>query len=76
MLSFELREKQGGFELTGGDLEEPLFYDDQEPVASLVGFLSQKDGSELTIIAKDGTVIATKCWEPTIAKESNVLGLL
>ena len=58
MRRFELRERQDGFLLSGGQLEKPLLYRDKDPEAAirLVGFLSQQCGSTLEIHGKGGVV--------------------
>jgi hypothetical protein len=76
MLSFELREVEEGFALNGGQLEEPLLYREKEPDAAsrLVGFLSQQQGSELQIYARDGALGSKQRREPVMPLGKSSLG--
>jgi hypothetical protein len=75
MLTFELRETENGFALSGGQLESPLLYREQDPDAAirLVGFLSQREGSDLRIHASNGR-ITTQRREPAMPFDKNSLG--
>jgi hypothetical protein len=74
MLSFELRQTIDGFALSGGQLEAPLSYSEEEAATRLVGFLSQQQGSELRIYSESGELKATQCREPAIPLDSNSMG--
>ncbi len=77
MDTYELRTIDGGFELVGGKLETPLLYLEAEPAPAihLVGFLSQRDGSELRVFDRDGGLIQTRCFQSTIIMPGAVGGL-
>ncbi len=74
VLDFELRQTQDGFTLTGGQLPAPLPYPDKEHAIRLVGFLSQKQGSELRIYGLDGELIDTQARRPAMPLTDNSLG--
>ena len=77
MNTFELRPVNNGFELRGGQLPEPLVFHDIEPrpAVHLVGFLSQKPGSELRIFNAAGDVIEARRYEPVAPLRNAVGGL-
>jgi hypothetical protein len=77
MHTFELRPFENGFELRGGHLPEPMIFRDVEPrpAVHLVGFLSQKFGSELLIFNAAGEVIQTRRFEPVLPIPGAVGGL-
>ena len=77
MDAYELRSIESGFELSGGKLEEPLIYRENEPAPAihLVGFLSQRDGSELRIFDRVGQLIRTRSFPATIIMPGAVGGL-
>ena len=66
--AYELRSIEGGFELSGGKLSEPLIYRETEPAPAihLVGFLSQRDGSELRVLDRAGHLIQTRRFRSTV----------
>lgn len=74
---FELREIGGGFELRGGLLEGPLIYKEErpDPAVHLVGFLSQRWGSELRVFDRAGELIQTRRFEATVFMPGAVGGL-
>jgi hypothetical protein len=72
---FELRPVADGLELSGGELKEPLKYPDRESAIRLVGFLSQRRGSELRIFDATGALLETQRREPTTIMEGAVGGL-
>ncbi len=74
MLDFELRETKDGFILTGGQLPAPLPYPDKEHAIRLVGFLSQKEGSEMRIYGSDGKLIDTQVRKAAPSLSDNSLG--
>jgi hypothetical protein len=63
--------------LCGGQLPEPMIFRDVEPrpAIHLVGFLSQKLGSELRIFNAVGEVIQTRHYEPAVPLPGAVGGL-
>jgi len=77
MHTFELRPVENGFELRGGQLPEPMIFRDLEPrpAVHLVGFLSQKIGSELRIFNAAGEVIETRRYEAVVPIPGAVSGL-
>jgi hypothetical protein len=77
MHTFELRPVNNGFELRGGLLPEPMIFRDVEPCPAvhLVGYLSQKLGSELRIFNAAGEVIQTRRFEPVLPIPGAVGGL-
>jgi hypothetical protein len=77
MHTFELRPVENGFELRGGPLSEPMIFRDVEPrpAVHLVGYLSQKLGSELRIFNAAGEVIQTRRFEPVLPIQGAVGGL-
>jgi hypothetical protein len=77
MHTFDLRPVANGFELCGGPLPEPMVFRDAEPrpAVHLVGFLSQKIGSELRIFDADGDVIEARRFEPILPMPGAVGGL-
>ena len=77
MHTFDLRPVENGFELRGGQLPEPMVFRDAEPrpAVHLVGFLSQKLGSELRIFDVAGQVIETRRYEPVVPLHGAVGGL-
>jgi hypothetical protein len=77
MHSFELRPVSLGFELRGGQLTEPMVFREEEPRPGihLVGFLSQKEGSELRVFDAAGEVVCTRRHEPVMPREGAVGGL-
>ncbi len=74
MLDFELRETKDGFILTGGQLPAPLSYPEKEHAIRLVGFLSQKEGSELRIYGPDHKLVDTQTRKPAMPLPDNSLG--
>ncbi len=76
MLKFELRQIEGGFVLTGGQLEKPLLYREKDPDEAfrMVGFLSQQHGSELHIYGSDGALKSTQRREPATPLEKGSMG--
>ena len=74
MLDFELRQTEDGFVLTGGQLPVPLPYPDMEHAVRLVGFLSQKEGSELRIYGNDGKLIETQIRKAAMPLTKDSLG--
>ena len=66
MDTFELREKEGGFELSGNRLEQPMLYPDKEGAILLVGFLSRRMGCELSIYGRDGECKSKHVREPAM----------
>ena len=74
MLDFELRETKDGFILTGGQLPAPLPYPDKEHAVRLVGFLSQKEGSEMRIYGLEGKLIDTQTRKAAMPLTDNSLG--
>jgi len=77
MHTFELRPVDNGFELRGGQLLEPMIFHDLEPrpAVHLVGFLSQKLGSELRIFNAAGNVIEKRRFEAVVPIPRAVGGL-
>lgn len=77
MHTFELRPVENGFELRGGQLSEAMVFREAEPrpAIHLVGFLSQKIGSELCIFDQAGEVIETRSFEPVLPMPCAVGGL-
>ena len=77
MHTFELRPVANGFELRGGQLPEPMIFQEEEPrpAIHLAGFLSQKEGSELRIFNAAGEVIQAKRYEPVMPMPGAVGGL-
>lgn len=75
--SYELRSIEGGFELSGGKLNEPMIYREPEPSPAihLVGFLSQRDGSELRVLDRAGHLIHTRRFQATMVMHGAVGGL-
>lgn len=74
MLDFELRQTKEGFILTGGQLPVPLPYPEIEYAVRLVGFLSQKEGSELRIYGPDGKLTDTQTRKPAVPLTDGSLG--
>jgi hypothetical protein len=74
---YELRTIERGFRLSGGKLNEPLVYRENEPAPAihLVGFLSQRDGSELRVFDRNGGLIQARCFQSTIVMPGAVGGL-
>ena len=77
MHTLELRPVDNGFELRGGQLSEPMVFRDIEPrpAVHLVGFLSQKLGSELRIFNAADEVIQTRRYEAVLPIPDAVGGL-
>ena len=77
MDTYELRQIDGGFELRWRKLEKPMIYRETEPqpAINLVGFLSQKDGSELRMFDLSDKVIFTRRFQGTVVTSSAVAGL-
>jgi hypothetical protein len=77
MHAFELRPIEHGFELRGGQLPEPMIFRDTSPTPAvhLVGFLSQKIGSELRVFNATGEVIRTRHYQPVVPISGAVGGL-
>lgn len=77
MHAFELRPVENGYELRGGQLLEPMVFLEHEPrpAVHLVGFLSQKLGSELRIFDAAGQVTETRRYEPVLPIPGAVGGL-
>jgi hypothetical protein len=67
---FEIRlETSGAVKLSGGQLDSPLDYqppDGMEMATRMVGFLSQKLGSELRVFDGDGRLVSTRSFEPML----------
>ncbi len=62
MNKFDLRPVEGGVELRGGQLEEPMVFreaDGEQRAIKLAGFLSQRDGGVLRVLDEAGVVVAT-----------------
>lgn len=77
MLKFELRKTEDGYQLAGGQLDEPLDYPDPDAIeyaTRVVGFLSQKTGGELRVIAADGSLVDTKTFRVTMWPAGTTLG--
>ena len=74
VLNFELRQTEDGFVLTGGQLPAPLPYPDMDHAIRLVGFLSQKEGSELRVYGLDGKLIDTQTRKSGLPLADNSLG--
>jgi hypothetical protein len=72
-----LRPVENGFELRGGQLPEPMIFRDIEPrpAIHLVGYVSQKLGSDLRIFNATGKVIQTRRYEPVLPIPGAVGGL-
>ncbi len=77
MHTFDLRPVNNGFELRGGQLTEPLIFleADPQPAVHLVGFLSQKIGSELRIYDSGGKLLRERRYEPILPLSGAVGGL-
>ena len=77
MHKFDLRPVDGGFELKGGQLSEPLLFlePDPQPAVHLVGFLSQKLGSELQTFDAAGELIQRRHYTPILPIGGAVGGL-
>lgn len=77
MHTFELRPVENGYELRGGQLSKPMVFLEPEPrpAVHLVGFLSQKLGSELRIFDAAGEVTETRHYEPVVPIPGAVGGL-
>lgn len=77
MHAFELRPVENGYELRGGQLPDPMVFRDPEPrpAVHLVGFLSQKLGSELRIFDAAGQVVEARRYEPVVPLPGAVGGL-
>jgi hypothetical protein len=77
MHTFDLRPVENGFELRGGQLPEPMVFRDAEPrpAVHLVGFRSQKLGSDLRIFDAVGQVIQTRRYEPVVPMRGAIGGL-
>lgn len=75
--TYELRVVERGFELRGGKLEEPMVYRENEPAPAihLVGFLSQRDGSQLRVFDRSGQLIQTRLFQATMVMPGAVGGL-
>lgn len=73
MRTFELRETETGYVLSGGGLPAPLTYPEKEYAIRLVGFMSQKEGSELRIYGKDGGLIDTEHRKATMSASQGSL---
>jgi hypothetical protein len=75
--------RPAGFHLPSGSriipqpLPEPMVFRDIEPrlAVHLVGFLSQKLGSELRILSATGEVIEVRRFEPVVSIPGAVGGL-
>lgn len=78
MLQFKLLEDAEGFELSGGQLTEPLRYENVEAVeyvTRMVGYLSQVEGSELRIYGPgDAGLVETKKFRAGIRPGKGELG--
>ena|ERR1035437_679558 len=74
MLSFEIRQTESGFILSGNQLERPLTYPEQDAAVRLVGFLSQKEGSELRLYGVDGNLKSIQRREPAMPLGESSLG--
>jgi hypothetical protein len=74
MDTFELREKESGFELSGNRLEKPMFYPEKEGAILLVGFLSRRMGCELSIYGRDGECKSKHVREPTLPLKKKTRG--
>lgn len=77
MLKFELRKTDNGYQLAGGQLDEPLDYPDPDAIeyaTRIVGFLSQKTGGEMGVVAADGTLVETKAFRVTTWPTGDTLG--
>jgi hypothetical protein len=72
MLQFEFRPAGHEFVLSGGQLEQPLRYSEKESALHVVGFLSQRDGSELRIFDAAGNLLETQTREPTAFIQGSV----
>jgi hypothetical protein len=74
---YELRSIETGFKLSGGKLGEPMIYRESEPAPAihLVGFLSQRDGSELRVFDRAGQLIQTRNFRATMIMADAVGGL-
>lgn len=77
MDAYELRSIESGFELSGGKLKQPLIYRESAPAPAihLVGFLSQRNGSELHVFDRAGELIQTRRFQATIIMPGAVGGL-
>jgi hypothetical protein len=77
MRAFEFWPVENGFELRGGQLTEPMVFreDEPRPAVHLVGFRSQKEGSELRIFNAAGEVVVTRRYEPEIPMSGALGGL-
>ena len=76
MLSFDLRETREGFVLSGGQLEKPLQYHEKDAEAAirLVGFLSQRKGSDLRIYGPEGELRSSRHREAGVPLRDGSLG--
>ncbi len=74
---FELRPVDDGFELRGGQLQKSMVFHEVETrrAVHLVGFLSQKLGSELRVFNAAGEVVETRRYEPVVATSGAAGGL-
>jgi hypothetical protein len=74
VLIFDLRHTEEGFLLSGGMLPASLPYPEKEYAIRLVGFLSQKQGSELRIYGKGGGLIETQTRRALMPLTQDSLG--
>jgi hypothetical protein len=77
MYTFDLRAVTDGYELRGGPLDAPMIYREKEARSAvhLVGFLSQKSGSELRIFDAEGELANTRHFRPVLPLAGAVGGL-